>query len=312
MITELINFGESILPSLLPILDSQICYKTHPDIHTGEYYNYCLNLLAEAVLNHIDPVNVIFGDIDFKFENSNPIIKIDIQPEHTLVKAGGRSVEEVIMGKVKTFEGDNYLVRIPNFKYYSSLDATIEYSIPNIKNIQTAEDTRCLEYAQTSRYIAPVIYEDVNFEDTGKKETITMFSSNPSPRRASFSSRANVVNIKDAFSKEELRVVYYNSKILVNVHQTDHHHTFEELRVLPALCNGVLIISEEVPLKEEIPYSESIIWSSYDRLPETIEKVKENYDYYYKKIFTEKLHNDLVKLQEDNLKNIKDIIKENL
>ena len=101
-------------------------------------------------------------------------------------------------------------------------------------------------------------------------------------------------------------------RILVNVHQTDHHHTFEELRVLPALCNGVLIISEEVPLKEEIPYSESIIWSSYDRLPETIEKVKENYDYYYKKIFTEKLHSDLVKLQEDNLKNIKDIIKENL
>jgi len=291
---------------------STIYYENTPGVYTGEYYLYCCRLLVEAMKECFNKVNIIIGPYHYTFDNNNPVVRLDIQPEHTLVKAGGRSVEEVIMGKVKTFEGDNYLVRIPNFNYYSSLDATIEYSIPNIKNIQTAEDMRYLKYAQTSRYIAPVIYEDVNFEDTGKKETITMFSSNPSPRRASFSSRANVVNIKDAFSKEELRVVYYNSRILVNVHQTDHHHTFEELRVLPALCNGVLIISEEVPLKEEIPYSESIIWSSYDRLPETIEKVKENYDYYYKKIFTEKLHSDLVKLQEDNLKNIKDIIKENL
>ena len=297
----------------LEVGNSIICFKSEPDIHTKEYHNYCLQLLINVVKKINPSLNILFGDFQISIKNSNKTIRMDFQPEHTLVKLGGRSVDEIVWGNVSTKNSnEKYLVRIPNYGYYSALDATLEYSLPNLVNIGTSINKDFSNYLKKARYIAPVIYEDVNFEDTGKKETITMFSSNPSPRRASFSSRANVVNIKDAFSKEELRVVYYNSRILVNVHQTDHHHTFEELRVLPALCNGVLIISEEVPLKEEIPYSESIIWSSYDRLPETIEKVKENYDYYYKKIFTEKLHSDLVKLQEDNLKNIKDIIKENL
>jgi hypothetical protein len=97
--------------------------------------------------------------------------------------------------------------------------------------------------------------------------------------------------------------VYKNSKVLVNVHQTDHHHTFEELRVLPALLNGVIVVSEDVPLKEKIPYSDYIVWASYDNIAQTVKDVSNNYEYYFNKIFTNsKLMECIKKMQDLNMK----------
>jgi hypothetical protein len=96
---------------------------------------------------------------------------------------------------------------------------------------------------------------------------------------------------------------------MLNVHQTDHHHTFEELRVLPALLNGVVIVSEESPLKNVIPYSDYIVWSDYDDIPRKTLEVYNNYEYYYNKFFVEgnlkNILNDMVKNNITNLNNIK-------
>ena len=97
---------------------------------------------------------------------------------------------------------------------------------------------------------------------------------------------------------------------MVNVHQTDHHHTFEELRVLPALLNGVIVISEDVPLKEKIPYSEYIIWVEYDKLSETTLDVYNNYLEYYDKIFKQgNLKEILTNMEINNYKVFNKIIK---
>ena len=90
------------------------------------------------------------------------------------------------------------------------------------------------------------------------------------------------VNTRDKFY---LKNQLDNFKILLNIHQIDDHKSFEELRVLPALSTGILIISEDVPYKESIPYNNHIIWSSYDDLEKTLDKVLNNYNYYrYEKL----------------------------
>jgi hypothetical protein len=86
---------------------------------------------------------------------------------------------------------------------------------------------------------------------------------------------------------------------LVNIHQTDTHHTLEELRVLPALLTGIIVISEEVPYKESIPYSKHIIWSKYDDIPKKISSVLSKYKYYQKKYLTG--ISDTIKLMEVEL-----------
>ncbi len=72
---------------------------------------------------------------------------------------------------------------------------------------------------------------------------------------------------------------------MINIHQTDHHDTFEELRCLPALLCGCIIISEDSPLKEHIPYNKYIIWTTYDRIIETVTDVLNNYEVYWDNIF---------------------------
>ena len=107
----------------------------------------------------------------------------------------------------------------------------------------------------------------------------------------------------NCFDKKCLLELYQKNKILINVHQTDHHHTFEELRVLPALLNGVIIISEDVPLKDKIPYNEFIIWSDYDKIVDKVKEVYENYEFYYNKIFVNSnLSEILMSMTENNHK----------
>ena len=112
------------------------------------------------------------------------------------------------------------------------------------------------------------------------------------------------ININNCFEKKQLKALYRNTKIIINIHQTDHHHTFEELRVLPALLNGVIVIAENSPLYESIPYHKHVIWSSYDNILDKVIEVENNYENYYKKIFNEEFLAIVKKLEIDNYNNL--------
>jgi hypothetical protein len=79
--------------------------------------------------------------------------------------------------------------------------------------------------------------------------------------------------------------LYDRSAILLNVHQTPHHHTLEEFRVLPALLRGVVVISEVVPLVEHVPFREYVVWSTLADFPATTRRVLEHYEEYHGRFF---------------------------
>jgi hypothetical protein len=96
------------------IKNSHICFLKNPSIHIADYYNYCLKLI-KYYLHQIDKsVNIVLGPINYDFDEDFKPIKIDIQCEHTLVKNGGRSVDELIYGGIKD-KDENYLIRIEKF-----------------------------------------------------------------------------------------------------------------------------------------------------------------------------------------------------
>lgn len=291
---------------------SIIYYNDNQVIHTREYYNYCLNLFKNYLQNNNVNINIIFGNYNVNFNNANKTIRVDIQCEHTLVKVGGRSVNEKIYGSVDSDDG-KYLIRIDKFNYFNSLNSVIEYSQPNIYNISTNEFFS--DYLKKINYIAPTIY-DIDFDLEYKNDIITLFNSNSgNKRRDLILNDLNEVGVKykmveNCFNEECLVNTYKHSKIMVNVHQTDHHHTFEELRILPAISNGVIIISEDTPLKGVIPYGEYIVWAPYGELAKKTKEVADNYLEYYDKIFNGgRLKNILLDLKENNKKKIGNIIK---
>ncbi len=296
----------------LEVNGSYLFFDDQHGPHTAEYYHYCCKLIITCLEASSKKINVILGPYDPIITNGLPVSKLDMQLEHTLVKRGGRSIDEIIEGKIPTHAGDdNYLVRIANYDYYKTLDGVIEYSVPNIINIESCAIKDIVDYSNKCRYIAPLLYDVDRFDKSQRSGVFTLFSLGASPRRDIFHQKTGVQNISNIFSSEKLKTLYFDKAILVNLHQTDHHHTFEELRVLPALSQGIVVIAEDSPLKKHIPYSKSVVWSSLQEMEQTIEDVETNYEDYRKKLITPELRNTLEQLRKDNLLNMRNLIWQN-
>lgn len=188
----------------------------------------------------------------------------------------------------------NYLVRIEQLNHFLNCSYYIEYSQPNIQNIKYCNHLD--QFNHKIIYIPPILCDySPESECRDEYDVVTSFYIlNPEgrPRRkilhdALVSEIPKYHNIPKVFGDELYDNFYKKSKILVNIHQTDHHHTFEELRVLPALLNGLIVVAEDSPLKESIPYYEYIIWCKYEDIVSKTKEVLDNYDQFYDRIHGE-------------------------
>jgi hypothetical protein len=188
----------------------------------------------------------------------------------------------------------NYLVRIEQLNHFLNCSYYIEYSQPNIQNIKSCSHLD--QFNHKIIYIPPILCDySPESECRDEYDVVTSFYIlNPEgrPRRKILhdvlvSEIPKYHNIPKVFGDELYDNFYKKSKILVNIHQTDHHHTFEELRVLPALLNGLIVVAEDSPLKESIPYHEYIIWCKYEDIVSKTKEVLDNYDQFYDRIHGE-------------------------
>jgi hypothetical protein len=267
-------------------------YLSYNDIawYVNDYHQYIINLIKEILKNKEININIIFCGADHDFDNNNKIIRINFNYEHTLVKIGGRDTGNALTGNIKDDDGNNYLVRIDRYDQLLNSDIIIDYSIPNICNVINSNLYH--DFAQKHIYIAPSFYHNNLYfvKENRNISTLTTFINIYEPRRFTLLEKINKydihhVNVNNCFNKDDLQNLYKNTKILINIHQTDHHHTFEELRVLPALQCGVIVVSEKSPLSHLVPYNDYVIWSSYDNIVDKVIEIINNYDHFFDLIF---------------------------
>lgn len=271
--------------------DSYLFYEDNYGI-INDYYQNIVELLKQIIINNPDiSINITLCENNHIFNNNNKTIRIYINWEHTLVKYGGRSVNSVVFGKILTDDNENYLVRIDNYDNLMASDIIIDYSMPNIHNVFTCDLFK--EFSKKHIYLYSSVYNSYFSPSNRDITALTTFININEPRRKILLERImekNIehINVNDCFQKDALEKLYKNTKILINIHQTDHHHTFEELRVLPALQCGVIVISETSPLSNLIPFNDCIIWSSYENILDKVIEVINNYDYFYETVFLNK------------------------
>jgi hypothetical protein len=265
-----------------------IAFSRNHQIYTQEYYEYCLALLKAQLFIIESPCNVIFGPYEFNFKNDNPTIRIAFQIEHTLVKRGGRGSgvdnNEGCIPVIGSLD-EKYLVRIDSIAELQRADIIIDYSRTNIVNIKTSNRFPDLE--NKLFHLAPLLYEvPSTFEvDVKEDECITQFGDINQPRRREFLNNLNkyVKSENRSGVYRDVYKVYKRANILLNIHQTPDHHTPEELRILPALRSGCLVISEESPLTKCILYDRFVTWSTYSEIPQVAQKVLAEYESIYRK-----------------------------
>ena len=209
-----------------------------------------------------------------------------------MVKPGGRDSGGFEAGALLISGASSstpYLARLSKYESMKKFDFIIEYSRMNLVNIQGA--AKFSDLKGKVLYLSPALYKLNSASSDARRRnfiTITNFGNSEEPRRKNFlevmrSKEIPVQNIHTWYS--DVEELYARTRILVNIRQTDHHDTLEELRVLPALRSGVIVISELAPYKELTRYSEFIIWGTLDELPEIIRNVQDNYEATWNSIF---------------------------
>jgi GT2 family glycosyltransferase len=277
---------------------SLLAYRRDHVIFTRQYYLYCVALFSQQLQALDVQINLLFGDYALPADRGERFKRVDLQCEHTLVKPGGRDSDGALFGKVPLLDGEGcYRVRLANAQYFGDCDAIIEYSEPNIENLR-----RCGQFADhlsRTTHVSPLLYECNGERGHRGIDILTTFADSRQPRRAAFLLNMRLRhlpmrNVRGSYGSLVLRDLLDATKILVNVHQTDHHHTLEELRVLPALLRGVIVISETVPLRECLPYDRFVVWSRYEDLAATVADVRANYDAYRERIFGGRAFYDVI------------------
>lgn len=269
------------------------------------YYVYIIDVLKELLIcSDISNVNIILGHNNFKFDNSNKTYNIFYNIEHTLIKQESPT-GWACSGKIIYNDNKRYRVRLDKASCFNNKNIILDYSLPNIHNVQTSMIYKHLN--KKFCYLAPCLINKFLVNDN-KREIclLTTFMNTNIPRRIKLKNelaknKLSYKNVNTVFTVENMIKLYNNTKILINIHQTDYHDTFEELRVLPALLCGTIVICENSPLNELIPYNNLLIWCSYDDMVNKVKDVCENYDVYYNKIFT-----------SDNIKILNNLHTENI
>jgi hypothetical protein len=260
----------------------------HPSF-TRLYYLYCVKLLEEAMKSRQPRVHAVVGGYRINPPHGLPPFRVALQIEHTLVKPGGRDGEGAPLSPIAV-DDRRYLVRLDRLRELETAEAIIEYSAPNVVHVR--ESGLFAPISAKTHLIAPLLYElcEPDASEQRDLDTITLFGNPEEPRRKDFLQRlaahgVRSQNITGVFDGVEQ--IYRRARIVINIRQTDHHDTLEELRVLPALLSGAIVVSERAPLTQHCGYADHIVWGSLDELPELIREVQERYPYYRERIFAD-------------------------
>lgn len=89
---------------------------------------------------------------------------------------------------------------------------------------------------------------------------------------------------------EQRDKVLFQCKILINVHYSDIHTVYEEIRCNRCTANRVIVVSEESMYQSDeaiIPFKNHIIFVPYDQLISKALDVLANYEKYYQELFND-------------------------
>lgn len=296
------------------IQDSVLLYELDDKI-IRDYNNYIICLIRNIIIKYNSRKwFIILGNGSYNFNNNKKVYKININYEHTIVKEGGRGIDTNTFKDVVKYGENKYCVRIVNFETLNSSNIIIDYSLPNIYNVKACDLIK--DFSNKHIYISPCIYQNIYTDMKNRNiNSLTTFISTNEPRRKNLLENIKKSNLKhnnvnNCFDKTELQKLYQNTKVIINIHQTEHHHTFEELRCLPALQNGVIVVAENSPLNHLIPYNDLIIWSDYDNIIEKVRDVLDNYEKYHSLIFTKKNIDILKSLDMENKKELEKMLSD--
>ena len=291
-----------------------------PPKHIREYYEYCLHSLLDCA-NHVSEdkhFQLLWSPGGLNPRNPNQALPtVLLQVEQTIVAEGGRDIGQAPLSRVQ-LPGSNtqYYARLPgNLNMFAKAAAVIDYSLPNIANILDSELREY--YKEKAFYIAPLRRADYKTPRFSPKRNTRVLTVMTKParneRRAIVLDSLESQGVKFRHVRNRFKTLSRlrkSHRLLLNLGQTSHHHTFPELRILPALLDGMLVLSEDLPCRDEVPYGDYVSFSKTESLGDRLAFLQENYSACWNSVFAPDEFPALVKVLEcSNRENFRQIIE---
>lgn len=268
--------------------EAVLTHNPQHTIYVRAYYRYCVALFHTALQRQPRALHLLFGDYA-PGDSVLPLRRIAFQIEHTLVKPGGGDSEGAPVSRTPLPNGQgHYLARLLHRPELAAASLAIDYSEINREHLRAAGGFD--DVLAHLIVIAPLLHVPCFDRDGRDQPVLTLFSDADAGRRGQFLRLARsrglpVRNLKRCFDSASLQAQYRRTRVLVNVRRSDHHDTIESLRILPALQSGVIVVSEDGPLRDTLPYARFIVWAAYDELIERATEVLRDYDRWHARIF---------------------------
>jgi len=272
--------------------------------YTKQAINFCTVCYEDYIVKILKKLskeinkNINFGFQNFILDKNNINISANVEQIicNNLIKEKDITPDTYIEKTDSIWDNKIQFIRLINLTIWSYSQIDLDYSICNTIHVSKTVSPLV---ANRVVYFPALFYEFNPFTNIRNHDIIT-HGNFKTPRRVPYIEKLkklnlNVTNIENVFTFEDNLELFKNTKIIINIHAVDHHGTFEELRCLPALLCGCIIISEDCYLKEYIPYHEYIVWTSLENFSTVVKIVYDNYEFYYDLIFN-----------QGNLKNIID------
>lgn len=271
-----------------PVVTAVLTHNPAHTIYVREYYRYCVALFRDALQQQPRKLHLVFADYPAG-DSTLPLRRIAFQIEHTLVKPGGGDSNDAPLSRTPLPTGDGYyLARLLQRQKLAGADLIIDYSKINMEHLRAANGFDDILPRLVT--IAPLLHTQCFSREGRHIPALTLFSDPREGRRAALLAAARtrglrVRNRKRCFDQRSLEALYRSTRVLLNVRRSDHHDTIEELRILPALQSGVIVVSEDGPLRHLLPYARHIVWADYDSLLDRCAEVLNHYDAWHAHLF---------------------------
>jgi len=236
-------------------------------------------------------------------------ISVCINLEHTLIYHPQDSLSDspYLTGRVfHNKSGSYYRLKEPMCRILdNNNDIIFEYALPNVQNYVlsghfTESTLKKLVYMPSIgifdiNNIQPPPTMSQRLKQNNKTLNImtSFWIKDSTTRRSNFldfmeSRGIQVTNINSMTSPQKMAEIYDHYHIILNIRQTDIAHTIEEMRILPAIERGLIVISETAPLIEILPYYHNVLWcDTWEAFPDIISTVTKNYASMHSKLVGE-------------------------
>ena len=182
---------------------------------------------------------------------------------------------------------------------FEKSSAVVDYSALNIGRLR--ELPELTSHSAKFCTIAPLLGNySTNREPRNNVSVATMYGSPERGRRGRIASMLSDAGIKvrNIHNFEDYEIAFRDVAILLNFRQVEHFSTPEELRILPALLQGVVVIAEDTPFARQSLCADFLVFAEVSKLTSVIMDLQCNYSGYWTEIFGGDRFSDFVRTLE--------------